>query len=366
MASGKTLLPEKCMNRFLLQAWASLGILLCAPAPASALEAAGEATAASNIALYEGADRQARLVEAAKKEGELTLYTVTPSTNSDPVVAAFTKKYGIKVNLWRASSDAVLKRVVTEARAGKFDVDIVENNTLENEALHREHLLQAVRSPYARDLLPQATASHREWAGTAINIWIAAYNTGLVQESELPKSYADLLDPKWKGRLGIEGNNSQWFATLVQAMGAQQALPLFRDIVATNGLSIRKGHSLLAALVASGEVPLSLTVYNWNVPVLEKKGAPIRGFTLKPLVGQFRTVALHKKAPHPNAGLLFYDFMLNEAQQILADLGEVVPSTRVDSPYTKQPIAFIDPSQALDLNEQWKRTWEDVILKRAQ
>ncbi|GAA4336713.1 extracellular solute-binding protein [Pigmentiphaga soli] len=351
------------MNRFVVKLGAALGLAVCLQGAALGAQPAADG---ASLALYGGPDRQARLLQAARKEGELTLYTVTPGPNSDPIIAAFTRKYGIKVNVWRASSDAVLKRVVTEAQGSRFDVDVIENNTLENEALHREGLLQAVESPYAADLLPQATAPHREWAGTVINVWIGAYNTELIKAQDLPKSYSDLRDPKWKGKLGIEGNNYQWFATLTQAMGGQPAVQLFRDIVDTNGLSVRKGHSLLANLVASGEVPLSLTVYNWNVPTLEKKGAPIRGFTMSPLVGQFRTVALSKKAPHPAAGLLFYDFMLNEAQPMLADLGELVPSKRVDSPYTRQPITFVDPGQALDMNERWKRTWDDVVLKRGQ
>jgi len=359
------------VDRFLLRTWALLGLLACchawvAGAESVRAEPARNASAAESLALYDGADRQQRLLEVAKKEGELTLYTVTPASNADPVIAAFTKKYGIKVNLWRASSEVVLKRIVTEAQGGRFDVDVTENNTLENEALHREQLLQAVQSPYAKDLMPQAGAPHREWVGTVINIWIAAYNTRLIKEQELPHSYDDLLDAKWKGRLGIEASNYAWFATVTQALGAEQALKLFGKLVATNGLSVRKGHSLLAGLVASGEIPLALTVYNWNVPVLDKKGAPIKGHMLAPLVGQFRTVALHKKSPHPNAGLLFYDFMLNEGQQILAELGEVVPSKDIDSPYTRQSIAFVDPGQALDRGEQWQRTWDDVILKRAR
>jgi iron(III) transport system substrate-binding protein len=354
------------VDRFLLRTWALLGLLACCDASVAGAEAVRNASAAESLALYDGADRQERLVEAAKKEGELTLYTVTPGSNSDPVIAAFTKKYRIKVNLWRASSEVVLNRIVTEARGGRFDVDVNENNTLENEALHREQLLQAVRSPYAKDLMPQASAPHRQWVGTVINIWIAAYNTGLIKERELPGSYDDLLDARWKGRLGIEASNYAWFATVTQALGAERALKTFGRLVETNGLSVRKGHSLLTGLVASGEIPLALTVYNWNVPVLEKKGAPIKGLMLAPLAGQFRTVALQKKAPHPNAALLFYDFMLNEGQQILAALGEVVPSRNIDSPYTRQPIAFIDPGEALDKGEQWQRTWDDVVLKRAR
>jgi iron(III) transport system substrate-binding protein len=354
------------MNKFLRKFSLLAMVMLGASIQAVGAEPGNSRSAVSAAALYEGADRQARLIEAARKEGMVTVYTVTPPSNSAPVISAFEKKYGIKVNLWRASSDAVLARVITEGLGGKFDVDIIENNTLENEALHREKLLQEVRSPYVKSLLSQASAPHKEWVGTVINVWIAAYNTDKVKKEELPKSYQDFLDPKWKGRLGIEANNYHWFATLANAMGEERALKVFENIVSTNGISMRKGHSLLAQLVSSGEVPMALTVYNWNVPAIKSKGGPIEGLALEPVIGQFRTVALHRNAPHPNAAVLFYDFMLNEGQQILAGLGEIVPSKNIDSPYTKRPIEFIDPDKALDMSDKWKKTWDEVIVRKSR
>ena len=304
-----------------------------------------------------------RMVEAARKEGELSIYHVYPAL---PVVmAAFTKKYGIKVKPWRAGSEAVLQRVATEARAGRHEVDIVQNNAPENEAAHREKLLQAVKSPYLSDLMPGAVPAHGEWAGITLDVWTAAYNTERVKKEELPKTYGDLLAPRWKDRLGIEAFNHGWFATLLGAMGEKEGLKLFSEIVATNGISVRKGHSLLTALVASGEVPLALTVYSWNPVQAKKKGAPIEGLALEPLIGQFSTIAMLKKSPHPNAAVLFYDFMLSEGQQLLAEADFVPASKKFASPF-RTPVKFVDPAQALDMQDQWVKTYEDVITKKAK
>jgi iron(III) transport system substrate-binding protein len=320
---------------------------------------------ASELALYEGADRQARLVEAAKKEGEVTVYYIYP--NLDILAAAFTKKYDIKVKLWRSSSEGILQRVVSEARGNRFDVDIVQNSAQENEALHREKLLQAVKSPYLKDLVPAASPAHKDWVGTKINVFILAYNTNKIKKEDLPKSYQDFLDPRWKGRLGIEANNHHWFATLTNAMGEQQALKLFDNIVSANGISVRKGHSLLTQLVASGEVPLSLTVYDWNIGPLKQKGAPIDGFVLQPTIAQFDTMAVPKRAPNPNAALLFYDFVLSdEGQKLIAATGAIPVSKKFDSPFTRLPLYFVDPGKALDMNDAWKKTWEDVVIKRSK
>lgn len=84
------------------------------------------------------------------------------------------------------------------------------------------------------------------WIGTRLQIVTAAYNTKLIKTTDLPKSYQDLLDPKWKGKLGLEATDLDWFATVISTMGEAKGLQLFHDIIATNGVSVRKGHSRIA------------------------------------------------------------------------------------------------------------------------
>lgn len=353
------------MNKQLMNVFALVLLIGSHPAPLLAAEPAKGQLSVAEMAVYQGDDRHERLVAAARKEGgELSLYHVYP--NLPVVAAAFTNKYGIKVKAWRAGSEGVLQKLTTEARGGRFEADIVQNNAPENEAAHREKLLQEVRSPYLKDLLPQASPAHKEWVGITLDIYIAAYNTNKVKKEELPKSYQDLLDPKWKGHLGIEADDQAWFAALSEALGEKQTHKLFADIVATNGISVRKGHSLLTTLVASGEVPLGLTVYSWNPEQLKQKGAPVEGLPLQPVIAQFSTIAMLKKAPHPYTALLFYDFMLSEGQQLLANLKYVPTSKASESPLTKIPLKFIDPVMALDTQEKWVKTYEDVVTKSAR
>jgi hypothetical protein len=140
-------------------------------------------------------------------------------------------------------------------------------------------------------LIPQAITPHREWIATRLNIFTQAYNTNLVKKEELPKTYHDLLDPKWKGKLGIEAEDLDWFAVVIRQLGEEKGLKLFRDIVASNGLSVRKGHTLLTNLVASGEVPFALTVYGYKAEQLKNKGAPIDWLPFHRHCGQQGAVA---------------------------------------------------------------------------
>lgn len=333
-------------------------------APAFAAGPDKEPLSAAEIATYQGADREERLLAGAKKEGELSVYHVYPALRF--ITAAFSKKYGIKVKVWRSGSESVLQRVITEARAKKYDVDIVQNNAPENEAVHREKLLQQVRSPYLEELRPAAIPPHKEWVGVALDIYSAAYNTAGVKKEDLPRSYQDLLDPRWKGRLAVEAEDQAWFGTLLGLMGEKKGLKLFDDIVAKNGMSMRKGHSLLTSLVGSGDVPLALSVYSWNPEQLKKKGAPVEGLLIEPVIAQFSTMGMLKNAPHPNAAALFYDFMLSEGQQMLHDLQFVPVSKKFPSPADKVHINFVDPGQALDMNNEWIKTYLAVMTRKPQ
>ena len=339
-------------------------LLLGGAHSAALAQDAAKATATRDMALYQGTDRQERLLAAAKKEGELSVYHAYPKLTV--VMDAFSKKYGIKIKAWRAGSEAILQRVTAEARAGRFDVDIVQNNAPENEAAYREKLLQEVWSPYLKDLIPAAVASHKSWVGIKLEVFIAAYNTAAVKKEDLPKSYQDLQDPKWKGRLGIEANDEAWFGTLLDELGEAQGTKIFNNIVARNGISVHKGHSALANLVASGDVPLALTVFSWNPVQLKKKGAPIEGWYIQPLIVQPTTIAMLKKSPHPASALLFYDFMLSEGQKLLADDGSVPTSKLYQGEWRNIPMKVIDPARALDMQDKWLKEFDEIITKRAK
>jgi len=318
-------------------------------------------------ASYTGADRQQRLVAGAKAEGgELTLYTSAPVDDMMVLTTAFEKKYGIKVKLWRAGSEKVLQRTVTEGRANRFDVDIIETNGPELESLHREKLLVAVKSPHLSELMAPAILPHGEWVGTRLNIFTMAYNTNLVKKEDLPKTYHDLLNPKWKGKLGIEAEDLDWFAGVIEELGEAKGLKLFRDIVATNGLSVRKGHTLLTNLVASGEVPMSLTVYNYKAEQLKNKGAPIQWFAIAPAIARPNGVAMARRAPHPHSAVLFFDFMLSDAQPLLLKRDFVPTSKKVETPLNKMPIKFVDAKVVLDENDKWTKLYEDIITKQSK
>jgi iron(III) transport system substrate-binding protein len=310
-------------------------------------------------------DRQAKLEAAAKAEGSLSLYTSIAQKDLAPLIGPFEKRYGIKVNVWRASGDTTLQRIIQEQKASRYTVDAVHFGAPELEALRREKLLQPVASPYLADLVDGAAPQHREWISTLLSVWVQAYNTNLVKQEDLPKTYADLLDPKWKDKLGFEVENIEWFTTVANHLGGEPGVQFFRDLVAKNGLSIRKGHTLLNNLVAAGEVPLALTVYNYMPVQAKEQGAPVDWFALQPAIARPNGVAVMKNAQSPNAAALFTDYLLSEGQNILYSLSYVPTSKKVETPLKGVEIKITDPADKLDNSEKWEPLYQQIVVKRS-
>jgi iron(III) transport system substrate-binding protein len=343
----------------------SLMLLLALAGGARA--AAPDAAAVAALAGYQGADRTARLVEGARREGELTLYTSLTVDDMAALNPVFEKKYGIKVRMWRAAADKVVQRALAETQGGRFDVDVIEASTPALESLYREQLLAPVKSPLQADLMEGAVPAHHGWVGARLNVFVHAYNTKLVKPAELPKTYRDLADPRWKGRLGVEAADEDWFANVVTSLGEDSGLQLFRNIVATNGISVRKGHTLLTNLVASGEVPFALTVYNFTAEQLKQKGAPLAWYVMQPAVARANGLGVARRAPHPHAALLYYDFMISdEGQRILASRDFLPTSTKFDSPFKDIKLRLVNPAQMLDEEAKWTALYKDILLKQAK
>lgn len=328
-----------------------------------ALMLAGAAIAQQPVlATYHGADRLSRIAEAAKREGSLTIYTSTPVDDMKALTDAFERKHGIATRVWRAGSETLLQRGIAEARAGRFDVDVFETNGPEMEALARERLLTPVWSPSFADLVPEALFAHRSWVGSRLVIFAFAYNTALVHKADLPTTYDGFADARWRGKLAIEAEDSDWLATVSALLGEARADKLFRDIVATNGVSVRKGHTLLANLVAAGEVPLALTVYNYKAEQLKGKGAPIDWFVIPPAIARVNGVGVAARAPHPNAALLFYEFTISpEGQKVLLARDFVPTNRNVETPLSRVPLRFVDSRAMVDEATKWQKRYDEIF-----
>jgi iron(III) transport system substrate-binding protein len=326
-----------------------------------AFGSAAQAQSPSAVYLYQGADRAQRLLDQARQEGTLVLYTSLATTESIPLTQAFEKKYGVKVQLWRSLSENVLARTITEARGRRHGVDVIETNSPELEALAREQLISQFISPHAGSVHAWAVPAHRLWIGDRVDLFVAAFNTDRVRREEMPESYEGFLDAKWKGRLALEATDQEWLGAIVKHWGEARGTSFFRRL-ADMQPDMRKGHVLLAQLVAAGEVPVGLTVYSGNAESIKRKGGPVDWAAVEPLVGRVQGLALAKNAPHPHAALLFADFVLSpEGMQLLHAFGRVPTSRDVKTVMDETSYVLVDPAQPAAETVRWQRMWKDLF-----
>ena len=341
--------------------------LLVAGACAALWHAAAIAQSADKndaVFRYRGTDREQRLLEGARREGAVVVYTSLAPTESTPLARAFEKKTGVKVELWRALSEKVVQRALTEARARRYAFDVIETNGPEMEMMAREKLFAQFHSPHVADLPASAIPPHRLWIPDRMNFFVVAYNTQKVRKEELPRSYAGFTDPKWKGRIGIEATDAEWMATLVKVWGEQAGLAFYRKLAAMKP-DVRKGHILLAELIGAGEIPVGLTVYNSNAESLKRKGAPIDWLPVDPVIARPQGIALGRNAPHPHAALAFADFVLSpEGQELLSSMGRVPVSTKVRTHMNRFDYTMVDSATVLEEQEKWNRLWEGLFIQK--
>ena len=294
----------------------------------------------------------------------VVLYTSLAPSESGPLARAFEKKSGIKVEVWRALSEKVVQRALTEARARRFAVDVIETNGPEMEMLAREQLFIELKSPHLADIPPAAVPKHRQWIPDRVNFFVVAYNTNMLQRDDLPPSYQGFLDPRWKGRIGLEATDAEWMATLVKKWGEAAGMAYFRRL-ADMKPDVRKGHVLLAELIAAGEIPVGLTVYNANAESLKRRGAPIDWVPVQPVVARAQGIAIARNAPHPQAAAAFVDFVLSpEGQELLNSMGRVPVSTKVRTHLNQFDYTLVDSAMVLDEQDKWLKEWDRLFVQK--
>ncbi len=309
-----------------------------------------------------GPARERRLLADARAEGSVTIYTSMNLKDSQPLIEAFEKKHGVKVTLWHAVGEKIVLRTLTEARAGRHDVDILATSGAQMEILYREKILAPFYSPAFTDLPPAAFAPHGHYVAARINFFVLGYNTKLIPPNDVPRSYADLLNPKWAGKIGVEASDVAWFAAVTKAMGENQGRRYFTQLASMKP-AVRNGHTLMAELVSAGEIPMAVNVYNHSMERLKAKGAPVDWRPLVPTFGSPNAIGIAARAPHPHAALLFADFILSpEGQEIVLRRGFVPASRAVDSPLNKFEYGFIDPGILLDEWDKWSKLWSQLFL----
>ena len=317
------------------------------------------------IALYKGVDREKILLEGAKNEGQLSIYT-SNSVVAGVVAQAFEKKFPfIKVSAWTAESPMQLKRVLEENRAARYIADVAESSPESMGILRRENLLQEIYSPelaaYGDESKVKGNSGIVYWANREIYFSLG-FNTKMIPPNDAPKVLKDLLEPKLKGNIGISGHSTgaRWVGAVLDLAGMDYLEKLARQDVRVHNVA----GPAMRALVAAGKIPVTPTISQSNIIRAKRQGAPVDWRPMEPVMAAVGHSAMFRRLPHPHAALLFLDYLHSkEGQQVAMKEGVSSPRNDLTSQETKFKKTYLESKYSNEELETKIGEWDAILRK---
>jgi iron(III) transport system substrate-binding protein len=273
----------------------------------------------------------ATVEESAKTEGEVVLYSSLNNEQIVTLVDGFKRKYSfIKPSFYRATSERVLQRALTEAKAGRYAVDVFTSAGFQLELLKESGLTQKFVPAEAVAYDDGFKDPEGHWVNVHSLLNTMGYNTQLVRPDEAPKQYSDFLAPKWKRKIGVNLQDPEWYVNLQRRLGKDKARSFLKALAAQQP-ALRDGHNLAAQLLAAGEFHVVSNTYAHILARIKGQGGPVQYVFDQPVITYIHPIALAKSAPHPNAGKLLVSYILSqEGQKMLRDQGRIPGHREID------------------------------------
>jgi iron(III) transport system substrate-binding protein len=333
---------------------------------AAAAETAGAVLAKLNKLPAE--QRQKALIEKAKTEGEVAFYSSLQAQQIDPFIRVFQKRYPfIKVNPYRVSGNRQVIKIQTEMNAGNHLFDVTNGSSEQASAIKKIGAIDPYLSPQ-RDFF-NAPNKDKEGFYTSLYVipMVLGYNTNLVKRPDVPKTYADLLQPKWKSNMFLDDEAYEWFAVLLKHMGREKGLQYMRNL-AKQDIRMVRGRTAQSQLLSAGERPLALVLSGHTVLDLKARGAPIEPVILDPYFAQANKLMLARHAPHPHAAALFVDWSLSEeGQSMITTFGRVVARKGVKQRFpelVEKEYFLVDVDFIAPIMDQMGKEFSQIFLGR--
>jgi ABC-type Fe3+ transport system substrate-binding protein len=274
----------------------------------------------SSLNVY--ANDSERIIKA-KAEGRVVFYTTMGIDTVGPVTKAFEEKYPfLKVEVLKGNSEGLFNRAIIEHQSSNVHGDVINVSALP--LLKRRKMLAVYRPRETAMFPPKFTDPDGTWVGLVGNYYVLGYNPQLVPRANAPRDWNDIIHPWWKGKIALDREDYEWFGAMLEYLGPEKGRRFMEDF-AKQQLNWRKGHSLLAQLVAAGEFSSSI-LYAHRTQLFKDRGAPLEWVkTTKPIVVSINSVGILNNSPNPNAARLLTEFLLSEVGQKLLFAGGQIP-----------------------------------------
>jgi ABC-type Fe3+ transport system substrate-binding protein len=298
---------------------------------------------------YKGPDRERVLVEGAKREGQVVLYSaLIVNQMLRPLTEGFSKKYPfLKMTYWRADSEELIPKIAAESRANNLVADLFEGSG-GGEVAVEAGLTQPFFTPVLNDYPKMYLDPKGQLAPTRLSYFSIVYNTKMVPADKVPKTYEDLLDPQWKGKMAWPYANTGrylFLASLRLAWGEDRAMTYIKKLAGQKIINFASGSArTLVDRVIAGEYPIAINIYAHHPLISKAKGAPVNSQLMDPVPSAAGTISVIKGAKHPHAAMLLLDFILSQEGQKIMAAADYFPA-HPDVPSSPQ-LAGIVPKTA--------------------
>ena len=335
------------------------------------------AATVDEVMLYNKPDRQKVLLEGAKKEGKITWYTsLIIDQVVRPLKEAFEKKYSfIQIEHFRGNSERIVQKMFAEYQGKRYEVDIMDG-TVTAPMVKKGGYLQRFYSPHLAEYPAELKDPQGYWGVSNVYYFAVGYNTRMVKPNEVPKTYEDLLNPRWKGQMMWSTSRGSgapmMIGNIFQSMGQEAGKAYLQKLKAQNVAKSTASNRQLLDLVIAGEYPLALHIFHHHAHISRSAGAPVDWAPLEPLSATINTISPVTRSPHPHAAMLLLDFILSEeGQKVIQAVNYLpshpkVPAKQVDlkpgGGKFKRALYFTPDSQVHD-GDTWVDYFEKNFLK---
>ena len=343
----------------------------------ASLSLPSRAASVEDIALLKSANRQKILIEGAKKEGKVTFYTgLIVDQVVRPVKDAFEKEYPfLQVEFFRGNADRLAQKMLAEYQAKRYEVDIVSGSSAAT-ILQRAGVMQRFYSPPIAEYPSELKDPNGFWGSTNVYFMTLGYNTRMVKTNELPKTYEDLLNPRWKGQMmwsTSRGSGApQFIGNIFLTMGQEAGKAYFQKLRQQNIAKSTASARQILDLVIAGEYPMAIQIFNHHAYISKAAGAPVDWQPLEPVTATINSIGLAKNAPHPHAAMLFLDFVLSKKGQKVFQAANYlpahpeIPALQADlkpggGRFTK--VNYLSPEILFDQSNEWSDYFDKEFLR---
>lgn len=312
--------------------------------------------------------REAKLIEGSKKEGKVVFWNQGQAKEMQPVLAKFRQRYPfLQVDYWRADESVLREKLLSEARARVYNVDVSGADIDFILDLKKAGLMKKYDWPNTRDWSPQHKDREGYWIARNILPTVAVYNTNLVSPAEAPKGWDDFLHPKWKGSISMDRDGGEWVLMLWAAWGKEKTINYLKSL-AKNNLALTTGATARSEMLAAGAYKIDLRLNLNRILDYQEKSAPLEWVRTDPILLKGTSIFIAERAPHPNAAILFADWFTSlEGQQAYYEAsGKLLPDPRIKSRMTEalkgQKLVLFPAEMAVNSNEA-NNIFREIFLK---